>query len=68
MISEMGMLKGSNHPKKTVEIDVHELAVLRSAKDLLMRRVKAEQIKDPVQRLQKLSVIRVDTLHWLKRH
>ena len=62
------MLKGSKHLKKTVEIDVHELAVLRSAKDLLMRRVHAEQIKNPVQRLQTLSVIRVDTLHWLKRH
>ena len=62
------MLKGSKHLKKTVEIDVHELAVLRSAKDLLIRRVHAEQIKNPAQRLQTLSVIRVDTLHWLQRH
>ena len=62
------MFKECNNLKRTVEIDVHELAILRSAKNLLMRRIKAEQIENPVQRLQKLSVIRIDTLHWLMRH
>lgn len=62
------MFKECSNRKRTVEIDVHELAILRSAKNLLMRRIKAEQIENPVQRLQKLSVIRIDTLHWLMRH
>ena len=66
MVSEMGMLKGSKHLKKTVEIDVHELAVLRSAKDLLIRRVHAEQIKNPEKRLKQMAVVRLDTIKWVK--
>ncbi|WP_422134969.1 hypothetical protein [Endozoicomonas sp. ALD040] len=52
---------------RLVLINEQELNKLRQARQLLLRRVEAEQESEPEVRLKKLAINRLDTLAWCKQ-
>ncbi|MGI9278213.1 MAG: hypothetical protein ACR2PX_01075 [Endozoicomonas sp.] len=53
--------------KQYILIDAAELEKLKRARQLILRRVEAEQESRPEARLKKLAIIRLDTLEWCKQ-